>query len=173
MELNFREFYQEYGYGGGYGGYDNDNYGGQGYLTPQQQRLGVLGRIPSALPATAGGAYLGLALGGPVGALAGAGAGYLGSKFLGPKGNTQANPRAFTYYRGEDGRVYRHLPSAPEGEDYENMTPERAEELNADPTHAYIWTQGHDGKWHASKKGSQRYGYGQPQYGRQQYPRQV
>jgi len=143
MELNFREFYQEYGYG--------DHYGQQ-----QQQ-----GWRPGPWSGAAGGAYVGYALSGgnPLGAVAGGVAGYGLGRMLGHK-RTEPNPRAFTYYRGEDGKVYRHLPSAPH--DDEERTPEEYEALNADPSHPYIWTQGHNGKWHASKRGSQRYGYGQP-----------
>lgn len=150
MELNFREYYgQNYG---GYGDY------GQNYNDPHSKYMPPhtsWGLTP--VPSAAAGAYLGYALSGgnPLGAAAGGLAGYGVGKLLGPKARQNYDPKSFVYSRNPyTGKVERDLPSQPSDVDLDNMTDDEADRLNADPSHFYMYVQGRDGKWHASRKGT-------------------
>lgn len=145
MELNFREFYNEYGYGGGYG--DQGYGGGGGYGNPrgkwmQNPYLGV--------PA---GAYLGAAFGGPVGALAGAAGAWGYNKLMGGGRQGEPNPEQFIYSRNPyTGKVERQLPSQPNIEDLQHMSDEEINQYNDDVTQAYTIYRDNKGVVHALRK---------------------
>lgn len=155
MDLNFREYYEQYG-----SHYGDDQY----YREPNQWRW------PGKWTGALGGAYVGGALGGLPGAVIGGLGGYALGKYLGPKRRAHADPRAFTYWRDEYGRVQR-TPISPYGhgedDDLQHLSDEEIEQRNADPTHPYVYARGRDGKvqWRRKHAGYGGGGYGNRGYG--------
>jgi len=127
MDLKFKEYYQ-------------DNHRSQSGI-----------QYPRPLTGAGIGGYLGYAFGGLPGAAAGAAMGYGIGKLAGPRATSHDNPRNWIYYRKEDGTVDRDMP--PEVD----LTPEEAEEANADSSSPYYYKPLPNGKYRGIlKRGSRR-----------------